>query len=37
VIVLAFVNFAFDFCVGCQMYFQLDRLHLIPHRSDASA
>jgi hypothetical protein len=37
VIVLAFVNFAFDFCVGCQMYFQLDRLHLIPHRSGASA
>jgi hypothetical protein len=37
VIVLAFVNFAFDFCVGCQMYFQLDRFHLIPHRSDASA
>jgi len=37
VIVLAFVNFAFDFCVGCQMYFQLDRLHLIPHRSDAAA
>jgi len=37
VIVLAFVNFAFDFCVGCQMYFQLDRLHLIPHRGDASA
>lgn len=37
VIVLAFVNFAFDFCVGCQMYFQLDRFHLIPHRGDASA
>jgi uncharacterized membrane protein len=32
VIVLAFINFAFDFCVGCQMYFQLDRLHLIPRR-----
>ena len=32
VIVLAFVNFAFDFCVGCQMYFQLDRFHLIPRR-----
>jgi len=32
VIVLAFVNFAFDFCVGCQVYFQLDRLHLLPHR-----
>ena len=37
VILLAFVNFAFDFCVGCQMYFQLDRFHLIPHRGDASA
>jgi hypothetical protein len=32
VIALAFVNFAFDFCVGCQVYFQLDRFHLIPHR-----
>ena len=37
VIVLAFINFAFDFCVGCQMYFQLDRFHLIPHRTDARA
>jgi hypothetical protein len=37
VIALAFVNFAFDFCVGCQMYFQLDRFHLIPHRTDARA
>lgn len=37
VIVLAFVNFAFDFCVGCQVYFQLDRFHLIPHRGDAPA
>jgi hypothetical protein len=37
VVALAFVNFALDFCVGCQMYFQLDRFHLIPHRSDASA
>jgi hypothetical protein len=37
VVVLAFVNFAFDFCVGCQMYFQLDRFHLIPHRTDAQA
>jgi hypothetical protein len=37
VIVLAFVNFAFDFCVGCQVYFQLDRFHLIPHRTDARA
>ena len=32
VIVLAFVNFAFDFCVGCQIYFQLDRMNLIPRR-----
>jgi hypothetical protein len=32
VIALAFINFAFDFCVGCQVYFQLQRLHLIPDR-----
>ncbi|MEA2682708.1 MAG: hypothetical protein QOK05_1036 [Chloroflexota bacterium] len=32
VIALAFINFAFDFCVGCQMYFQLDRMRLIPRR-----
>lgn len=32
VIVLAFVNFAFDFCVGCQVYFQLDRMNLLPRR-----
>ncbi|MEA2644955.1 MAG: hypothetical protein QOE92_38 [Chloroflexota bacterium] len=32
VIVLAFINFAFDFCVGCQMYFQLDRFNLLPRR-----
>ena len=32
VIVLAFVNFAFDFCVGCQVYFQLDRMNLLPKR-----
>ncbi len=37
VIVLAFINFAFDFCVGCQVYFQLDRLHLLPHRPGAKA
>jgi hypothetical protein len=37
VIVLAFINFAFDFCVGCQVYFQLERLHLIPRGSDARA
>ena len=32
VIVLAFVNFAFDYCVGCQVYFQLQRFNLIPSR-----
>ncbi|HEV3232479.1 MAG TPA: DUF4395 domain-containing protein [Candidatus Dormibacteraeota bacterium] len=32
VIVLAFVNFAFDFCVGCQVYYQLDRFNLLPRR-----
>jgi hypothetical protein len=32
VILLAFVNFAFDFCVGCQLYFQLDRFKLLPRR-----
>jgi hypothetical protein len=32
VIFLAFLNFAFDLCVGCQMYFQLDRMHLLPRR-----
>jgi len=32
VIALAFINFAFDFCVGCQMYFQLDRMRLLPRR-----
>jgi hypothetical protein len=32
VVALAFLNFAFDFCVGCQMYFQLDRMRLIPRR-----
>lgn len=32
VILLAFINFAFDFCVGCQVYFQLQRLRLIPNR-----
>ena len=33
VIVLAFVNFAFDFCVGCQVYFQLQRFNLIPRQT----
>jgi hypothetical protein len=32
VVALAFINFAFDFCVGCQVYFQLDRMRLIPGR-----
>jgi len=32
VIALAFLNFAFDYCVGCQIYFQLDRLNLLPNR-----
>jgi hypothetical protein len=32
VVALAFLNFAFDFCVGCQIYFQLDRMRLIPRR-----
>lgn len=32
VVALAFLNFAFDFCVGCQIYFQLDRMRLIPGR-----
>jgi hypothetical protein len=29
VAVLAFVNFAFGYCVGCQIYFQLGKLGLI--------
>jgi hypothetical protein len=32
VIALAALNFAFDICVGCQIYFQLDRLNLLPNR-----
>jgi len=32
VILLAFINFAFDFCVGCQVYFQLQRMRLILDR-----
>ena len=32
VILLAFINFAFDFCVGCQVYFQLQRMNLIARR-----
>ena len=29
VAVLAFVNFAFGYCMGCQIFFQLDRRGLI--------
>jgi hypothetical protein len=29
VAVLAFVNFAFGYCVGCQIYFQLGKLGLV--------
>jgi hypothetical protein len=32
VIALAFLNFAFDFCAGCQVYFQLERMRLIQKR-----
>ena len=32
VIGLAFLNFAFDFCAGCQVYFQLERMKLIQRR-----
>ncbi|GAC1334186.1 MAG: DUF4395 domain-containing protein [Candidatus Dormibacteria bacterium] len=32
VIALAFVNFAFDFCAGCQVYFQLERLKLVARK-----
>ena len=35
VIVLAFVNFAFDFCVGCQVYFQLERFNLVGRGAQA--
>ncbi len=30
VTVLAFVNLAFSFCAGCFMYYQLDRVGLLP-------
>ncbi|MCG3207105.1 MAG: hypothetical protein FOGNACKC_00705 [Anaerolineae bacterium] len=33
VIVLAAVNLIFDFCAGCFVYYQLDRLGLLPARS----
>jgi hypothetical protein len=29
VILLAFVNFAFDFCLGCQIFFRLERFGLV--------
>jgi hypothetical protein len=29
VAVLAFVNFAFGYCLGCQIFFQLERRGLI--------
>ena len=35
VIVLAFVNFAFDFCVGCQVYFQFERFNLVGRGAQA--
>jgi len=28
---LAFINLTLQFCVGCFMYFQLDRIGLLPH------
>ena len=35
VALLAFVNFAFNYCVGCQIYFLLGRLGLMPLRKRA--
>lgn len=32
VVVLAAVNLVFNFCVGCFIYYQLDRLGLLPAR-----
>ena len=29
VIVLAFVNFAFNFCLGCQIFYRLERFGLV--------
>jgi uncharacterized protein DUF4395 len=37
VVVLAFLNFAFDICVGCIMYAQLVRVGLLPLRRRSSA
>jgi hypothetical protein len=37
VVVLAFLNFAFDICVGCIMYAQLVRLGVLPLRRHSAA
>jgi hypothetical protein len=37
VVVLAFLNFAFDICVGCIMYTQLVRLGVLPLRRQSPA
>ena len=37
VVVLAFLNFAFDICVGCIMYAQLVRLGVLPLRRQSPA
>jgi hypothetical protein len=37
VLALAFLNFAFDICVGCIMYAQLVRLGLLPLRRVSTA
>jgi hypothetical protein len=37
VVVLAFLNFAFDVCVGCIMYAQLVRLGVLPLRRQSPA
>jgi hypothetical protein len=37
VVVLAFLNFAFDVCVGCIMYAQLVRLGVLPLRRHSPA
>ncbi|GAB4442565.1 MAG: DUF4395 domain-containing protein [Anaerolineae bacterium] len=34
VVVLAAVNLVFNFCAGCFVYYQLDRLGLLPARSE---
>ena len=35
VIVLAAVNLLFSFCAGCFVYYQLDRIGLIPHSNES--